>query len=42
MEVGIGITIYGSEPFITGDNVLIAVNCYIIDSNHGTAAGKLN
>ena len=41
VEVGIGTTIYSSKSIIIGDNVSIAANCYIIDSNHGTAAGKL-
>lgn len=41
VEVGISTTIYSSKSIIICDNVSIAANCYIIDSNHGTAAGKL-
>ena len=40
-EIGINTVIYSSESVEIGNDVLIAANCYIIDSNHGIRRGEL-
>lgn len=41
VELGISTVIYSSESVTIENNVLIAANCYIIDSNHSMAKDKL-
>lgn len=41
VELGINTVIYSSGSIEIKDNVLIAADCYIIDSNHGIAKDKL-
>ena len=41
MDIGIGTIIFAKKRVIIGDNVNIAANCYIIDSNHGICKNKL-
>jgi len=40
-EIGINTVIYASNKISIGNNVLIAADCYIIDSNHGMAKDDL-
>ena len=41
VDIGINTIIYAKKKVSIGDNTLIAGQCYIIDSNHGTKAGEL-
>lgn len=41
VDIGIGTIIHSTNGVTIGDNTVIAGQCYIIDSNHGTAAGEL-
>lgn len=41
VDIGIGTIIYSRKKIKIGDNTTIAGQCYIIDSNHSTKAGKL-
>lgn len=39
VDIGIGTILYARAGLHIGDNTSIAGQCYIIDSNHGTALG---
>lgn len=41
VELGINTVIYSTEKIVIGNNVLIAADCYIIDSNHGIEKNRL-
>lgn len=41
VDIGVGTIIYSKNGIKIGDNTIIAGQCYIIDSNHGTKAGHL-
>ncbi len=41
VDIGIGTIIYSRNGVRIGNNTSIAGQCYIIDSNHGTAKGQL-
>lgn len=41
VDIGIGTIIHSSNGIHIGDNTVIAGQCYIIDSNHGTARNEL-
>ena len=41
VDIGIGTIIYSRNGVKIGSNTSIAAQCYIIDSNHGTASGTL-
>ena len=41
VDIGVGTVIYSRNGIKIGDNTSIAGQCYIIDSNHGIAKGRL-
>lgn len=41
VQIGYGTIIHSSKGVIIGSNTQIAAQCYIIDTNHGTAYGEL-
>lgn len=41
VQIGYGTIIHSSKGGIIGSNTQIAAQCYIIDTNHGTARGEL-
>jgi len=41
VDIGIGTIIHSTNGVYIGDNSIIAGQCYIIDSNHGTKEGML-
>lgn len=41
VDIGIGTIIHSTNGIKIGDNTVIAGQCYIIDSNHGTAKNEL-
>jgi len=41
VDIGIGTIIHSTNGVYIGDNTVIAGQCYVIDSNHGTKKGEL-
>lgn len=41
VQIGYGTIIHSSKGVVIGSNTQIAAQCYIIDTNHGTAYGEL-